>query len=162
MKKYFWPRLLTWATPLALIALLFVLTQCGKDGPAPGTFGSVYAVMSQSCIQCHAPGKPATAAGAKLDVSTQVLAYKTLVTDANVASGNDQSVRRALMPLARLVAKRDCAGWMVRHLNKSAGKQAVYRGGGAVGLLGACRSAWLIGRDPTVEDVLIHRAGQRK
>ena len=37
---------------------------------------------------------------------------------------------------------------LVRHLNKRGGKTAIYRGGGSIGLLGACRTAWLVGRDP--------------
>lgn len=83
---------------------------------------------------------------ARLAVIDPLLAF----FDSNVASGNDQSVRRALAPLAGVVARHDCATWLVRHLNKRGGKQAVYRGGGAIGLLGACRSAWLIGRDPAL------------
>jgi hypothetical protein len=37
---------------------------------------------------------------------------------------------------------------MHRHINKGGGKQAIYRGAGSIGLVGACRSAWLVGRDP--------------
>jgi hypothetical protein len=59
-------------------------------------------------------------------------------------------VRRALTPLAALAARRDTAIWMARHLNKRGGKVAIYRGGGAIGLVGLCRSAWLVGCDPTV------------
>jgi hypothetical protein len=70
--------------------------------------------------------------------------------DGSVAVGNDQSVRRALGGLSALAENHDCAVLLVRHLNKRGGKQAVYRGGGAIGLLGVCRSAWLVGRDPVV------------
>jgi len=83
---------------------------------------------------------------ARLVILDPLLAY----FDGSVASGNDQSVRRALMPLAALAERHECAVLMVRHLNKRGGKQAIYRGGGAIGLLGACRSAWLVGRDPVV------------
>ena len=83
-------------------------------------------------------------AGARLLVLDPLLAF----LDAKVSSGNDQSVRRALAPLARLAARRSCAVLLVRHLNKQGGKQAVYRGGGAIGLVGVCRSAWVVGRDP--------------
>jgi hypothetical protein len=37
---------------------------------------------------------------------------------------------------------------MVRHLNKRGGSQSLYRGGGSIGIVGACRSAWLIAREP--------------
>jgi hypothetical protein len=83
---------------------------------------------------------------ARLTVIDPLLAF----LDASVASGNDQSVRRALTPLAALAARHETALLMARHLNKRGGKQAIYRGGGAIGLVGACRSAWLVGQDPVV------------
>jgi hypothetical protein len=39
---------------------------------------------------------------------------------------------------------------LTRHLNKDGGCQSVYRGGGCINLLGACRAGWLIARDPEV------------
>ncbi len=68
--------------------------------------------------------------------------------DASVQSGNDASVRRALTPLARLAAKHRCAVLMIRHLNKKGAGPSIYRGGGSIGFLGACRSGWLIAREP--------------
>jgi hypothetical protein len=68
--------------------------------------------------------------------------------DASVQSGNDASVRRALTPLARLAAKHRCAVLMIRHLNKKGAGPSLYRGGGSIGFLGACRSGWLIAREP--------------
>jgi hypothetical protein len=37
---------------------------------------------------------------------------------------------------------------MVRNLNKTGGRQALYRGTGALGFLAVARSLWLFGRDP--------------
>ena len=37
---------------------------------------------------------------------------------------------------------------IVRHLNKLPGGPAIYRGGGSIGIIGAARSAMLVGRDP--------------
>jgi hypothetical protein len=68
--------------------------------------------------------------------------------DAAVATNSDQSVRRALSPLACLVDRCDCAALLLRHLNKKGGGQALYRGGGSIGLLAACRSGWLLAADP--------------
>jgi hypothetical protein len=68
--------------------------------------------------------------------------------DANVNPNNDRSIRRALAPLARLMETRSCVPLMVRHLNKSSGKRAIYRGSGAIGFVGACRTAWVVGRGP--------------
>jgi hypothetical protein len=65
-----------------------------------------------------------------------------------VIVGNDQSARRALQPLIRLAELRGCAVLLVRHLNKARGSRALYRGLGSVGFIGACRSGWLIARDP--------------
>jgi hypothetical protein len=65
-----------------------------------------------------------------------------------VLDGSDRSVRRALLPLARLAEGHGCAVLLVRHLNKRGGSRAVYRGGGSIGFLATCRSGWLVVRDP--------------
>src|SRR5205085_12141835 len=65
-----------------------------------------------------------------------------------VQSGNDQSVRRALLPLARLARKHQCAIVLVRHLNKTGVMRSLYRSGGSIGFLGTCRTAWLVAPDP--------------
>jgi hypothetical protein len=41
-----------------------------------------------------------------------------------------------------------CAMLLSRHLNKGGGAHAVYRGGGSIGIIAACRSGWLVARDP--------------
>ena len=69
--------------------------------------------------------------------------------DDYICSSNDQSVRQALAPLAALAERCDAAVLLVRHLNKVGGAKAVYRGGGSIGIIGACRSAWLIARHPS-------------
>jgi hypothetical protein len=68
--------------------------------------------------------------------------------DANVYLNSDRGIRGMLAPLAQVTAKRSCAPLMQRHLNKSLGKQAIYRGSGAIGFVAACRMAWVVGRDP--------------
>jgi hypothetical protein len=82
--------------------------------------------------------------GARLVVLDPVVAF----LEGGVATHNDQGVRRALLPLARLAEKHACAVWLVRHLNKQGGARALYRGGGSIGLLAACRSGWLLAADP--------------
>jgi hypothetical protein len=37
---------------------------------------------------------------------------------------------------------------VLRHLNKTAGGPAIYRGGGSIGIVGAVRSALIVGLDP--------------
>jgi hypothetical protein len=40
---------------------------------------------------------------------------------------------------------------LIRHLNKSGGGHAIYRGGGSIGIIGAARAAFLVARDPDDE-----------
>jgi hypothetical protein len=61
---------------------------------------------------------------------------------------SDTSVRRALVPLAQLAQRHNTAVLMVRHLNKRPAHSPLYRGGGSIGFLAACRSGWLIARHP--------------
>jgi hypothetical protein len=68
----------------------------------------------------------------------------------NVAS--DPHVRRALHRLKRLAEETQCALLIIRHLNKTAHLPALYRGGGSIGILGACRLAMVVGKDPTDEE----------
>jgi hypothetical protein len=83
-------------------------------------------------------------ASAVLTVIDPIMAF----LDDTIMSGNDQSVRQALAPLAAVAEETGCAMLLVRHLNKTGGGKAIYRGGGSIDIIGACRSAWLIGRHP--------------
>jgi hypothetical protein len=65
-----------------------------------------------------------------------------------VNSHRDQDVRRALAPLARLAERTGVAVVVIRHLNKGAGGNALYRGGGSIGIVGAARSGLLIAKHP--------------
>jgi len=69
---------------------------------------------------------------------------------AGVDSHNDQSVRRALHPLAKLAEDTGTAVLVVRHLNKGSGK-ALYRGGGSIGIGAAARAVHLVAPDPDDE-----------
>jgi hypothetical protein len=69
-----------------------------------------------------------------------------------VNSHRDQDVRRALAPLARLAERTGAAVVVVRHLNKGTGGNALYRGGGSIGILGAARSGLLIAKHPEDDD----------
>jgi len=69
-----------------------------------------------------------------------------------VLTSHDQSVRQALYPLARVAERHQAAILMVRHLNKLGGTRSLYRGGGSIGFIGACRSAWLLARDPQLPE----------
>ena len=71
---------------------------------------------------------------------------------ATVAMSNDQSVRGVLSPLSSLAAKYGTTIEMVRHLNKTGGQRALYRGGGSIGIIGSARSSLLAAIHP-------HRSG---
>ncbi len=68
----------------------------------------------------------------------------------SVNSNNDQSVRQALLPLGEMAQELNVAVIVVRHLNKQPGRNALYRGGGSIGIVGAARSALLVVKDQDV------------
>jgi AAA domain len=65
-----------------------------------------------------------------------------------VASNNDQCVRRALGPLARLAERTDCTILLVRHLRKRGVAKALYRGLGSIGFVGSSRAALMVAPHP--------------
>lgn len=78
---------------------------------------------------------------------------------ADLNAHRDQDVRRALAKLAKLAERTDCAITFVRHLNKSGGGNALYRGGGSIGIIGAARAGMILGLDP--EDADAKQSGAR-
>jgi hypothetical protein len=105
-------------------------------------------------IDFRLPSRPAALdavlaeTGARLVVIDPISAF----LDAGVNTHSDGGVRRALAPLAALARKYRCAPLLVRHLTKDGRHRALYRGLGSIGLIGSCRSAWLIAADPRVPD----------
>jgi hypothetical protein len=93
--------------------------------------------------------------GAKLVIIDPLMAYLS----GNSNAHKDQDVRRALAPLARM-AERTGAALLVRHLNKAQGGNALYRGGGSIGIIGAARSGLLVGVHPEDEQMRV-LAGQK-
>ena len=66
----------------------------------------------------------------------------------DVNSHRDQDVRRALHVLATMAERCGCCVFVLRHLNKSGGGNAMYRGGGSIGIIGAARAGFMCGADP--------------
>lgn len=89
--------------------------------------------------------------GSKLVIIDPIMAF----LDASVLTNTDANVRRALGPLGKLAEKHHCVILMVRHLNKDNGPNALYRGGGSIAFVAACRLAWLVGHDPHMEESLV-------
>jgi hypothetical protein len=71
--------------------------------------------------------------------------------DLTYSSINDQAVRQVLGPMAQLAQETDSAWVLIRHLNKTGGVRAMYRGSGSIGIVGAARMAFLVGKDPADE-----------
>ncbi|HLX89555.1 MAG TPA: AAA family ATPase, partial [Acidimicrobiales bacterium] len=65
----------------------------------------------------------------------------------NIDSYKDADIRRALHPLKILAEETGAAVVVVRHLNKTRGGSAIYRGGGSIGITGAARSVLLVAKD---------------
>jgi hypothetical protein len=70
---------------------------------------------------------------------------------ADVDGYKDQDIRRALMPLAKLAERTGAAVVALRHLTKSRTGNALYAGGGSIGIVGAARSVLLVAADPDDE-----------
>lgn len=80
--------------------------------------------------------------GAKLVIVDPLMAF--LPGDAY----RDQDVRQALSPLTKLAAELGVTVLVVRHLNKTSSSNAIYRGGGSIGIIGAARVGMLVAQDP--------------
>ncbi len=66
----------------------------------------------------------------------------------SVDSHSDQNIRSVLAPLSKLALETGVTILVVRHLNKSGGANALYRGGGSIGIVAAARAAYLVAKDP--------------
>jgi DNA primase catalytic core len=67
----------------------------------------------------------------------------------NTDTHKDSDIRRVLHRVKLLAERTQAAVLVVRHLNKLVNVQdPVYRGGGSIGIIGAARSALLVGKDP--------------
>jgi hypothetical protein len=86
--------------------------------------------------------------GARLVIVDPLMAFLS----GNTNNHRDQDVRRALAPLAGLAERTGAAVLVVRHLNKAAANNPLYRGGGSIGIIGAARMAFVVGKDPQDED----------
>ena len=70
-------------------------------------------------------------------------------------SFRDQDIRTALTPLAQMADELQVAVLVIRHLNKSSGGSAIYRGGGSIGIIGQARLGFMLGRHPEDEERLV-------
>lgn len=66
--------------------------------------------------------------------------------DEGLKANSDQDVRAALTPLATCMQRTNASAILVRHLNKSASSNSLYRGGGSIGIIGVARFGLLVAR----------------
>src|SRR5215213_77871 len=85
---------------------------------------------------------------AKLVIIDPIMAF----LGENINSNSDKDVRSALKPLKQLAERTGAAIVLVRHLNKTPGGNAMYRGGGSIGIIGSARSGLLVAAHPEDED----------
>lgn len=84
---------------------------------------------------------------AKLVMIDVLMAYLSSQVNAH----KDQDIRSALHRLSRVAERTGCCVVILRHLNKSGGNNAIYRGGGSIGIIGQARAAFIAARDPSDE-----------
>ena len=65
-----------------------------------------------------------------------------------IDTNKDAEVRQALAPLARMADATEATVLFVRHLNKGGAGSALYRGGGSIGFIAACRAGLVVAADP--------------
>ena len=85
------------------------------------------------------------------DVRLVVVDVLMAYLSGDVNAHRDQDIRRALHVMSGLAERTRCCVIVLRHLNKSGGSNAVYRGGGSIGIIGAARAGFMCGRDPDDE-----------
>lgn len=89
---------------------------------------------------------------AQLVIIDPLMGYLSSAAD----SWKDQSVRKALTPLACLAERSGAAIVVVRHLRKSEHESAVYAGGGSIAIIGQARTGLLVTAHPeNVEDRIL-------
>ncbi len=128
------PRLLAAEAELAWIAQLPAVTSI--DGESLPVLPLDTPALAQAIGDLGAP--------VRLVVIDPLVAFLS----EGVNSWRDQDVRRALHALACFAETTGAAVLVIRHLTKSNGTPALYRGGGSIGIIGAARAGLLVARDP--------------
>lgn len=81
-----------------------------------------------------------------LDIGLVIIDPLFAFLDPELRANSDQDVRAALTPLAAALQRTNASAILVRHLNKSASGNALYRGGGSIGIIGVARFGLIVAR----------------
>jgi hypothetical protein len=88
---------------------------------------------------------------AALVIIDPLLIYFSQGINANI----DQDVSTAMRPLKDVLERTNTAAVMLRHLTKAEAKEAVYRGGGSIGIIGRARFGMIAAKDPDEEGAVV-------
>ena len=95
------------------------------------------------------PGDLPLIAAKLLEVDARLFIVDPLMAFlADVDANKDQSVRRALYQLSKIIEATRTASTCMRHLNKGSGTKAIYRGNSSIGVIGHARAGLLVAEDP--------------
>jgi hypothetical protein len=126
------PRLIAAGADMERIHILSLVRENGEDRPP--VIPSDLALV-EAAVRGH---------GITLVVIDPLIAY----LDGTIDAHRDSDIRRVMHRLKLLAEATGAAVVVVRHLNKLIGGPALYRGGGSIGIVGAVRSALVVGSDP--------------
>jgi len=129
------PRLVAAGADLARVVFLTEVE--AADGPRPLDLPGDLPLLDQVVRDTEAA----------LVIADPLFGYLATGTDA----GRDHSVRRALIPIVKAAGSMGATVWATRHLNKSGGGRALYRGGESIAFIASSRVALLAGPDPSDE-----------
>lgn len=96
------------------------------------------------------PGAIPRIKAAVIDHKATALVIDVLMSylDGSVNSYKDQDIRAKVMtPLTAMLEETGCTAILLRHLNKNVGGNAISRGGGSIGIVGAARAAYVVASD---------------
>jgi len=133
------PRLDAAGADPARVVTITEMTVPGEDGP----------VSRPVSIPRDLPAieKVIAANDVRLVIVDVLMAY----LGGDVNAHRDQDIRRALHAIGGMAERTGCCVIVLRHLNKSGGPNAMYRGGGSIGIIGAARAGFMCGIDPDDE-----------
>lgn len=90
-----------------------------------------------------------------LDIGLVLIDPLFAFLDPELRANSDQDIRQALTPLAAVLQRTHASAILVRHLNKGASSNSLYRGGGSIGIIGVARFGLLVARSREDKDVRI-------
>lgn len=90
-----------------------------------------------------------------LDIGLVILDPLFAFLEEDIKANSDQDMRRALTPLSKALQRTHASAILVRHLNKGASSNSLYRGGGSIGIIGVARFGLLVARSREDRDTRV-------